>query len=72
MGNSSGGGAPGNMLSPSSFEYMLQAIPGCYLWIGAARAGENPGLLLPRYDFNDDVLSMGVQLWVSLIRKCLA
>lgn len=54
------------------FAYMLRAVPGSYLWLGAARPGENPGLHSPRYDFNDDVLPAGVALWVSLVRRCLA
>lgn len=54
------------------FAYMLQAVPGCYLWLGAARAGENPGLHSPRYDFNDDALPAGVGLWVSLVRRSLS
>lgn len=54
------------------FAFMLQAVPGCYLWLGAGRAGDNPGLHSPRYDFNDDILPEGVELWVSLVRRCLA
>jgi hippurate hydrolase len=54
------------------FAFMLQAVPGCYLWLGAARAGENPGLHSARYDFNDEALPAGVELWVSLVRRCLA
>ncbi|HEX3844451.1 MAG TPA: M20 aminoacylase family protein [Steroidobacteraceae bacterium] len=54
------------------FAFMLQAVPGCYLWLGAARAGENPGLHSARYDFNDEVLPAGVELWVSLVQRCLA
>jgi hippurate hydrolase len=54
------------------FAFMLQAVPGCYLWLGAGRAGDNPGLHSPRYDFNDEVLPAGVDLWVSLVRRCLA
>ena len=54
------------------FAYMLQAVPGCYLWLGAGRAGDNPGLHSPRYDFNDEVLPAGVKLWVSLVQRCLA
>ena len=54
------------------FAYMLRAVPGSYLWLGAARTGENPGLHSARYDFNDDALPAGVALWVSLVRRCLA
>jgi amidohydrolase len=58
-------------MGAEDFAYMLQAVPGCYLWLGAARAGENPGLHSPRYDFNDDVLPAGVELWVALVRRSL-
>lgn len=59
-------------MGAEDFAYMLQAVPGCYLWLGAARAGENPGLHSARYDFNDEALPAGVELWVSLVRRCLA
>ena len=59
-------------MASEDFAYMLQAVPGCYLWLGAARAGENPGLHSPRYDFNDEVLGRGIELWVELVRKSLA
>ena len=58
-------------MGAEDFAFMLRAVPGCYLWLGAARPGENPGLHSPRYDFNDDVLPAGVALWVSLVRRCL-
>ena len=54
------------------FAYMLRAVPGSYLWLGAARNGDNPGLHSARYDFNDDALPAGVTLWVCLVRRCLA
>ena len=59
-------------MGAEDFAYMLRAVPGCYLWLGARRAGENPGLHSARYDFNDAVLPTGVDLWVSLVRRCLA
>ena len=63
--------APPSM-GAEDFAYMLRAVPGCYLWLGAARPGENPGLHSARYDFNDDALPAGVALWVCLVRRCLA
>ncbi|MDE2447805.1 MAG: amidohydrolase [Gammaproteobacteria bacterium] len=59
-------------MGAEDFAYMLRAVPGCYVWLGAARAGENPGLHSSRYDFNDAALPTGVELWVSLVRRCLA
>ena len=62
--------SPPSMAS-EDFAYMLHAVRGCYLWLGAARAGDNPGLHSPRYDFNDEVLGRGIELWVELVRKSL-
>jgi amidohydrolase len=53
------------------FAFMLEAVPGCYLWLGAAKPGDNPGLHSPRYDFNDELIPRGAALWVSLVQKCL-
>jgi hippurate hydrolase len=58
-------------MAAEDFAYMLQAVPGCYLWLGAGRQDDNPGLHSARFDFNDDVLRAGVELWVSLVRRCL-
>lgn len=58
-------------MGSEDFSFMLQAVPGCYLWLGAGKSGDNPGLHSPCYDFNDEVLPMGVALWVSLVRESL-
>jgi amidohydrolase len=58
-------------MGSEDFAHMLQAVPGCYLWLGAARDPENPGLHSSRYDFNDEVLPDGIGLWVALVRKYL-
>lgn len=63
--------APPSMAS-EDFAFMLQECPGAYIWLGAARAGENPGLHSPQYDFNDDVLPTGAEFWVRLARQALA
>ena len=59
-------------MGSEDFAHMLHAVPGCYLWLGAARDHENPGLHSSHFDFNDAVLAHGIELWVSLVRKYLA
>jgi len=59
-------------MGSEDFAFMLQAVPGCYLWLGAARPTDNYGLHSPNYDFNDELIPYGVALWVSLVRTCLA
>jgi amidohydrolase len=58
-------------LGAEDFSFMLQEVPGCYLWLGTGRKGGDFGLHSPRYDFNDDALPLGVALWVSLVHEVL-
>lgn len=62
-----------SMAAPSmaseDFAFMLNEIPGAYLWLGAGRDGENPGLHSAKFDFNDAVLSTGAEYWVRLAQQ---
>lgn len=54
------------------FAFMLQKVPGSYLFIGN---GDGPGHCMvhhPGYDFNDDILGVGARYWVALTRAYLA
>jgi hippurate hydrolase len=61
--------------SPSTgaedFAFMLQAVPGCYIWLGGGKASHRYGLHSPYYDFNDELLPYGAALWVTLIKHSL-
>lgn len=60
-------------MTSEDFAFMLQAKPGCYLFLG--NDGEGPGgcgLHNPGYDFNDDILAIGADLWVALVEQELA
>ena len=46
---------------------MLQAKPGCYVWLGAGRGPDTPNVHNPHYDFNDDALPIGASYWVTLV-----
>ena len=54
------------------FSFMLREIDGCYILIGNGE-GECGGTALhnPLYDFNDDILSIGVDYWVTLVNDRL-
>ena len=62
----------GPSMASEDFAFMLQAVPGAYLWLGAAREGDNPGLHSAKFDFNDAVLPQGAEFWVRLARRALA
>ena len=59
-------------MGSEDFAFMLQACPGCYVWLGAGRGPDTPNIHSPQYDFNDDVLSIGASYWVTLAEQQLA
>ncbi len=54
------------------FAFMLQARPGCYVWIGNGPGEGGCVLHNPRYDFNDEILPIGASYWASLVETVLA
>jgi len=67
-------------MGAEDFAYMLQALPGCYVFIangdGAHREmghGGGPCMLHnPSYDFNDNLIPLGATYWVQLAHQWLA
>jgi hippurate hydrolase len=51
---------------------MLQARPGCYVWIGNGPGEGGCMLHNPQYDFNDEILPIGSSYWVQLTEHMLA
>lgn len=62
-------GAP--TLASEDFAFLLQECPGAYLLLGTGRGQDDPTLHSPRFDFNDEALAIGIQLWVELVRDRL-
>lgn len=63
--------APPSMAT-EDFAYMLNAVPGCYLWLGTSSSDQVEFLHSSRYDFNDDLLPIGARLWIALVKRKLA
>jgi amidohydrolase len=59
-------------MGAEDFAFMLQARPGCYVFIGNGRGAEGGGLHNPRYDFNDSILALGASYWARLVERWLA
>jgi hippurate hydrolase len=59
-------------MGSEDFAFMLQAKPGCYVWLGAGLGPETPNVHNPHYDFNDDALVIGASYWVTLAEQQLA
>ena len=53
------------------FAFMLEEVPGAYVWLGQGRGASNPQLHDPAYDFNDEVLPHGAALLAALVESRL-
>ncbi|WP_156680009.1 amidohydrolase [Sphingomonas profundi] len=63
--------APEPAFTSEDFSFMLQAVPGAYLWLGQGREPDSPALHHPRYDFNDGVMDTGIAWFVELAERAL-
>lgn len=60
------------MMGAEDFAYMLAARPGSYFFLGTAKTNNDPSLHHPKFDFNDDIIPTGVNLWVELVETYLS
>lgn len=51
-------------MGAEDFSYMLNARPGCYLFLGT---GDGAGLHSPDYDFNDDAAPFGASFFARIV-----
>ena len=51
------------------FALMLEARPGAFMFLGAGTGpeGRSPEVHTPLYDFNDDIIPLGVAYWVGVV-----
>jgi hippurate hydrolase len=51
------------------FSLMLEARPGNFMFIGGGTGpdGTSPNLHTPHFDFNDEIIPLGVAYWVGLV-----
>ena len=59
------------LTASEDFAFMLERVPGSYLFIGN---GDGPGTCMvhnPGYDFNDDNIAVGSAYWVRLVERFL-
>lgn len=53
-------------MGAEDFSYLLEARPGCYLFLGQ---GDGPGLHHAAYDFNDEVAPIGASFFARLVEQ---
>ena len=54
------------------FSYLLNKKPGSYLYIGQGDENHKAHLHTTKYDFNDNLLPIGVNYWVNLVKEFFA
>ncbi|WP_421703059.1 amidohydrolase [Aliiroseovarius sp.] len=60
------------MTFSEDFAHFAAAVPGCFLLMGNGTEGANgQPLHAADYDFNDDLLPIGAEFWVQLVRDRL-
>ncbi len=62
---------PQPSMTAEDFAFMLEKKPGCYVWLGNGSSAQGKNLHSPKYDFNDDILPIGISYWIELARSCL-
>jgi len=60
------------VLGSEDFAYMLEEIPGCYLFIGNGTGKGGCMIHNAHYDFNDEILDIGASYWVRLAQSFLS
>ena len=51
------------------FSYLLEKKPGAYLYIGQGDENHKAHLHTTKYDFNDNLLPVGANYWVELVKE---
>ncbi|WP_092227260.1 amidohydrolase [Bradyrhizobium sp. Gha] len=54
------------------FSFMLQALPGAYIWLGQGTGEQSESLHSPRYDFDDRLIVPAAALFVRIAQEELA
>jgi hippurate hydrolase len=63
---------PSPVMGAEDFAYMLEAVPGSYIWMGSGNDEKAALLHSAYYDFNDEALPLGVSYWAKLVETRLA
>ena len=58
-------------MGAEDFAYLSRVVPGCYVWLGNGPGEGGCMLHSPHYDFNDDVIPVGIRYWVALTERAL-
>ncbi|MEL4016429.1 M20 aminoacylase family protein [Dryocola clanedunensis] len=58
-------------MGSEDFSFMLEEVPGCYVWLGTGKGKDDYSVHHPLYQFNDECISIGATYWVKLTEAYL-
>lgn len=58
-------------MASEDFSFMLEQVPGAYVWIGNGPSDNGRNLHSPHYQFNDNILPLGAQYFTEVARLAL-
>ena len=58
-------------MGSEDFSFMLDEVPGCYLLIGNGAGDDSHPVHHPRYDFNDEALTLGASFFARIVEQTL-
>jgi amidohydrolase len=56
-------------MGSEDFSFMLLACPGAYIFLGTHDEEHSYSVHHPKFDFNDEMLSLGASLWAKLVEQ---
>jgi hippurate hydrolase len=61
------------VMGAEDFAFMLRRVPGCYVFLGTGPGDGSPVCSIhnPHYDFNDEIIPIGIEYWVTLAHRYL-
>ena len=59
------------IMGSEDFSFMLNKIPGAFIFIGQGDKEHNKPCHHSSYDFNDEILSTGTSYWIKLVQSIL-
>ena len=62
---------PEPVMGAEDFAFMLEKVPGAYIWMGMGGSEDGRYCHTPIYDFNDEALPIGASWWARLAERLL-
>jgi len=59
------------IMGSEDFSFMLNEVPGSFIFIGAGDKNHNKPCHHAEYDFNDEILPAGTSYWIKLVQHLL-